>query len=55
MVIFYNKVVGQTCNLIEKEIPVQVFPSEFQEMFNLNTYLIEYLRTNYSRNIYALC
>ena len=52
--IFCNKLVGQACNLIEKEIPVQVFSCEFQEMFKI-IYLIDYLRTNDSENIYVLC
>ena len=52
--LFYNKVVGQAWNLIEKETPVQVFSCEFHDIFK-NIYFTEQLRTNDSENIYVIC
>ena len=36
--------VPEACNLIEKEIPSQMFSTEFWEMFR-NTYFVEHLET----------
>ena len=48
--LFWNKVVGQACNRIKKETPVQVFSCEFHEIWK-NIYFIEYLRVNDSEYI----
>ena len=49
-----NKFVGQACNLIDKEPPVQVLSNEFHKIFK-NIYFIKHLKMNDSENIYVIC